>query len=293
MDKNKKSNFFNNNWICSNNKKSRYEEDFETEEEIGHGQFGSVYRCIKRMDGVKYAVKQLHLGSPKASKQTLLQEVYALSALSCRGDFNKHIVRYFSAWCEDSALYIQMELCDITLDKYLKIHKMNEKDIKHLLKSILKGLAFIHSQSIVHLDIKPENIFIHNDIYKIGDLGLATLGNGTLSVMEGDCRYMSPELLNDDYRDLTKSDIFSLGIMIYEILSNKSLPKSGDEWIKIREGKINMSSTYFDLESIIRKMINNDYNKRPSASELLKDKYFQNRKSIKKGCNYILRSTTL
>lgn len=229
------------------------------------------------MDGVSYAIKELRI-SKKITKQTILQEVYALSALSCRGDFNKHIVRYFSAWCEDEKLYLQMELCELTIDKYLLNNKVNEEKIKRIMKAVLKGLAFLHNQYIVHLDIKPENIFIHNDVFKIGDLGFATLRNGMMSVTEGDCRYMAPELLNENYSDLSKADIFSLGIMMYEIIRNKPLPYSGDEWMKLRENKIESLGSYFKLEVLIRKMLNSDPNKRPSAVEILQDSYFNKRK---------------
>lgn len=268
-------------WLSTTNKNgssvSRYIEDFQEIGCIGKGTFGCVYKCIKRMDGVSYAIKELSI-SKRITKQTILQEVYALSALSCRGDFNKHIVRYFSAWCEDEKLYLQMELCESTLDKYILRTKLNEEKIKRIMKSVLKGLAFLHNQYIVHLDIKPENIFIHNDVFKIGDLGFATLRNGMLSVNEGDCRYMAPELLNEDYSDLSKADIYSLGIMMYEIIRNKPLPFAGEEWMKLRDNKFESLGSYFKLEVIIRKMMNSDPEKRPSASAILQDPYFLNKK---------------
>lgn len=92
---------------------------------------------------------------------------------------------------------------------------------------------------------------------------------------------MAPELLNEDYTDLKKADIFSLGAMIYELVRGKDLPLSGDEWSAIREGDLNGLNCSFGLERMIRKMMNPKYEKRGNASELLKDDLFKKLKMKK------------
>lgn len=83
---------------------------------------------------------------------------------------------------------------------------------------------------------------------------------------------MSMELLSGDHADLTKSDIFSLGITLYEVcLGGRRLPHSGPEWQALRSATIPvLSNTPKDMQMIIELMMNPIYNSRPTASELLK-----------------------
>jgi serine/threonine protein kinase len=99
---------------------SRFDYEFQAQGVLGSGGFGTVYKCRKRLDGCLYAVKvtnQRFRG--ELDKEHVLKEVYALAAL-CNSDDNPHIVRYFSAWVEDARLYIQTELCDMSLADLLK-----------------------------------------------------------------------------------------------------------------------------------------------------------------------------
>ena len=88
-----------------------------------------------------------------------------------------------------------------------------------ILREVLLALQLIHEQGCVHLDIKPDNIFLKDDMYKLGDFGTATLRNEInaktgkpMDVEEGDSRYMARDMLDGAPDDLTKCDIFSLGI---------------------------------------------------------------------------------
>ena len=111
-----------------------------------------------------------------------------------------------------------------------------------------------------------------NDQFKLGDFGLVSKVSAH-DVEEGDSRYMSMELLSGDHADLTKSDIFSLGIAMYELClgSNKNLPSNGPEWQALRSGRIlPPPNTTDELFQIIKKMMSPTYSERPSASDLLK-----------------------
>ena len=203
------------------------------------------------------------------------QQVYALAALSDQADTaNFHIVRYHQAWMEDDRLYIQTELCSGTLsDEMNRVPPvLNVPRRYKLLREILLALDFIHRHNMVHLDIKPENIFIKNDQYKLGDFGLVTKASSSQDVEEGDSRYMSMELLSGDNRsDLTKSDIFSLGITMYEICLGRQLPMNGEEWQDIRAGKLSpLPNTDHDMANIIRRMLDPNPVNRPTPASLLK-----------------------
>ncbi|KAH6808472.1 WEE1-like kinase [Perilla frutescens var. frutescens] len=76
---------------------------------------------------------------------------------------------------------------------------------------------YTHSRRIAHLDVKPDNIYVKEGVYKLGDFGCATLIDKSLPVEEGDARYMPREILNENYDNLDRVDIFSLGASIYEL----------------------------------------------------------------------------
>lgn len=201
----------------------------------------------------------------------LLLQVYALAALSDQADTATfHIVRYHQAWMEDDLLYIQTELCQGTLSDELAHGPLSEERRYKVLREILLALEFIHRQQMVHLDIKPENIFIKNNQFKLGDFGLVTRASCAQEVEEGDSRYMSMELLSGDRSDLTKSDIFSLGATLYEICRGLPLPMNGQEWQDIRTGRLALlPNTSSDMALIIQQMMDPAPSRRPTTSQLL------------------------
>ena len=122
---------------------------------------------------------------------------------------NPFCLQYYEAWEESEILFIQMELCQQgSLKDHAMKHDIGENELWELLASIVLGLNHIHSQNLLHLDIKPGNILMgDDDIVKIGDFGIAQrfrrvsdAGNGGSSAVmddfeDGDPVYMAPELL--------------------------------------------------------------------------------------------------
>lgn len=105
---------------------------------------------------------------------------------------------------DDNRLYIQTELCTSTLQAEMNRGPMSIERKWKLLREMLLALEFIHRNGMVHLDLKPENIFVKNDQFKLGDFGLVSKTTSNNDVEEGDSRYMSKELLSGDHDDLTK-----------------------------------------------------------------------------------------
>jgi len=256
---------------------SRFYSDFDVIAELGSGSFGNVFQALSRLDGCMYAIKVAHrVAKGNADKDRMLKEVYALAALSDQADTATfHIVRYHQAWMEEQRLYIQTELCTTTLQAEMEQVSPMQLPLPtryKCMREILLALEFIHKNGMVHLDIKPENIFLKNDQFKLGDFGLVSKVSSH-DVEEGDSRYMSLELLSGDHADLTKSDIFSLGITMYELClgSSKALPSNGPKWQSLRSGCIiPPPNTTDNLLQMIKKMMNPIYQGRPCASDLLK-----------------------
>ncbi|KAJ0962798.1 hypothetical protein J5N97_027920 [Dioscorea zingiberensis] len=235
---------------------SRYRTDFYEIEQIGLGHFGRVFKVLKRIDGCLYAVKcNIQPFRNDMERMRGLMEVQALAALGS----HENIVGYYTSWFENDQLYIQMELCD-----------------QSLTVNGAKALQFMHEHGIAHMDVKPENIYIKNDIYKLGDFGCATLTDRTLLVEEGDKRYMPLEMLNDKCEHPDKVDIFSLGATIYELVKGSPLPRSGPQFSHLREGKISLLPGYsVQFQSLLKAMIDPDPKKRPSAKEIIGHSIFE------------------
>jgi serine/threonine protein kinase len=143
-----------------------------------------------------------------------------------------------------------MEYCDKSLKTIVRDCKRDgmvlpEKTIRQVARDILHALESLHKNNIVHLDIKPENILLSlAGHFKLGDLGLCRIAqlNQGEDVSEGDSRYLAKEVLgkaeDDRLPDLTKADIFSLGMTLFEIVIMEELPNTGPHWHALRDGGV-------------------------------------------------------
>ena len=187
---------------------SRFDTDYEIIGTLGDGSFGTVYKCRSRVDKRMYAIKiAKRRAKGNADRLRMLREVQALSELSNVADTTAfHIVRYHYAWMEEEKLHIATELCTSTLQIEMQngIFHGNTKRMFKLLREMLLALKLIHDHGLVHLDIKPENIFVREDTFKLGDFGLVSKVTVNDDVEEGDSRYMCMDLLSGNHKDLTK-----------------------------------------------------------------------------------------
>lgn len=233
----------------------RFEREFKGVTAIGRGQFSTVFRAQHRIDQCHYAVKRTTQIS-RSLKSAQLREVFALANVSMAVEGCPNIVRYYSSWVEDGRLHIQTELCECSLRDRLAQRRRHhpgdprfgQEELVRVLRHVASGLRTLHACGFVHLDIKPDNILVSRcprevGCYKIADLGLAVaaLGSGCDDVSEGDCRYLAREVLRGDLSDLPKADVFSLGLVCYELAINpKTLPCNGEEWHRLREGRLDL-----------------------------------------------------
>ncbi|XP_048877356.1 wee1-like protein kinase 2 isoform X3 [Brienomyrus brachyistius] len=275
---------------------SRYESEFLELGRIGTGEFGTVYKCVKRLDGCLYAIKRSRRPlAGSADEHLALKEVYAHAVLG----HHLHVVRYYSAWAEDDHMIIQNEYCDGgSLSDAIAEKKQEgllfvEPKLRDLLLQVSMGLRYIHSSGLVHLDIKPGNIFIcHRStlsaesvseeedeeggtervIYKIGDLGHVT-SISSPQVEEGDSRFLASEVLHEDFTHLPKADIFALGLTVLLAAGAAPLPPNGDEWHRLRQAQLpplpqELSAGF---HSLLQMMLDPEPALRPSASVLCRN----------------------
>ncbi|KAK7306904.1 hypothetical protein VNO77_44865 [Canavalia gladiata] len=242
---------------------SRYCTDFYEIEQIGRGNFSNVFKVLKRIDGCLYAVKKCTRQlCRETERRKALMEVQALAALGS----HENIVGYYSSWFENEQLYIQMELCDhsLSLNKGTTLFTIGQ--LLEALYQVAGALQFIHEKGIAHLDVKPDNIYVKNGVYKLGDFGCATLLDNSLPIEEGDARYMPLEILNENHDHLDKVDIFSLGASITELIFRSPL------------GPVSLQ-----FQKLLRVMMDPDPAKRPSAGELVENPIFN--RALKKQQN--------
>lgn len=220
---------------------------FENVQTVGKGEFSNVYEIT--FQTAKYAVKRIRtpfLGSKR--RKRIFEEVEILKVLQenepADDEGKEYVINFINEWEFSGHLYIMTEFCENgSLDKYLlengTISKLDEWRIWKILVEIAMGLKYIHACNILHLDLKPANIFItFEGSLKIGDFGMASKYPTPLSFeREGDREYIAPEIISQQKYD-KPADIFSLGLIMVEIAANIILPDNGVPWQKLRSGDL-------------------------------------------------------
>lgn len=260
---------------------------------INEGGMGEIYLAEHKFLERKAAVKVLHktYSSNKDIRQRFIQEAQTLSRFD-----HPHIVKIFDFDQYQDVFYIIMEfISGYTLDEYTRIKNglMPEHIAKEFFTKVLSAVNYAHNNSVVHRDIKPSNIMIDaNNEPKILDFGIARLINADQRVTKvntkmGSILYMSPEQILGKEVDF-KSDIYSLGITLYETLTAKhpyEIEEDSDYTLqsKILNDYPPPPTAYYPLitmqmEFVISKAINKDPSERFSSclefSEAINDPYY-------------------
>ncbi|XP_074617902.1 membrane-associated tyrosine- and threonine-specific cdc2-inhibitory kinase-like [Acropora palmata] len=256
------------------NEKSKdlyFEQCFEVTNRLGAGSFGEVFKVRSKEDGCLYAVKKSRdKFRGDADRRYKLEEVNKHELLKN----HRNCVKFVKAWEERQHLYIQTELCEMSLKDYLeKTDSTSESVVWEFLIDLTLGLKHLHDNNMVHMDIKPANLFIGLDgLCKIGDFGLVLELSkcDTTQALEGDPKYLAPELMQGSFTKC--ADIFSLGITLLELASDLDLPRGGDTWHQLRNGQLPQVFTQgfsADLKRLISWMMAPLPQKRPTVDEIL------------------------
>jgi predicted Ser/Thr protein kinase len=211
------------------------------ERELGAGGTGTVYACRHTMIDREVAVKILHDEQARDPDQVarFFQEAKAAAEIGHPNIIV--IIDYGTLQAADGArTYVMMEsLAGQSLDKRMRRGGMSLEDIRHVLAQTASALVACHGKGIIHRDLKPSNIFLCERSFdpmfvKVLDFGTAKLAAPTpglrrtqIGVVIGTPAYMSPEQCEGKGAIDHRSDIYSLGVMLYEMLTGV-LPHEGE-----------------------------------------------------------------
>ncbi|XP_069861509.1 serine/threonine-protein kinase Nek11 isoform X2 [Dipodomys merriami] len=255
------------------------------QQKLGSGSFGTVYlvsdKKAKRGEELK-VLKEISVGelNPNETIQASL-EAQLLSKLD-----HPAIVKFHASFVEKANFCIITEYCegrdlDYKIQEYKETGKVfPENQVVEWFIQLLLGVDYMHERRILHRDLKSKNIFLKNNLLKIGDFGVSRLLMGSCDMattLTGTPHYMSPETLTHQGYD-TKSDIWSLACILYEICC-LSHAFTGSNFLsiilKIVEGDTPSLPERYprELNSIMESMLNKSPSLRPSAIEILKVPY--------------------
>lgn len=215
---------------------------YELIEKIGEGGMAIVYKAKCRLLNRYVAIKILR---PEFTKDEQFVENFRRESQAAAGLSHPNIVSVYDVGQEGNIHFIVMELVEgKTLSKLIEEKgRLDYKEAINITRQVASALSLAHKNQIVHRDIKPHNILITNTgVAKLADFGIAkavsasTIIGGNNKVM-GSVHYFSPEQARGAYVD-ERSDIYSLGIVLYEMLTGK-VPFDGDNPISIALMHIN------------------------------------------------------
>lgn len=262
------------------------DEKYQLDEKIGSGGFGAVFRATHLVTKRQVAVKVFQPMAGNATAEGL--ERFQLEAiLACRVN-HSNAIEVLDSGISGGIAYIIMELLNgYPLTQELRTHNyLTPKRCAEIIVPVCDVLAKAHAAGIIHRDIKPDNIFLHHseqgEVIKVVDFGIAKLQGeiegvamNNLTVaggLVGTPTYMSPERLLQNICE-ESSDIYSLGIMLYQMLCGKVPFSSSDLWQTIQ---MHLSETPpplrtinpevpIEIENIVMQTLKKEPQERPTA----------------------------
>ena len=277
-------------------------DEFKFIKQIGEGTFGKIYCVIWNKNNKEYAMKKMMLKTKAEIKRNKEQNDIICNYI--KKTESNGVIKIFGTQCNEIEnnlddldnkyeynFYVLMELADIDWEKEINKRKITknyytESEIHNIMRQLIKSFSSLQKNNITHRDIKPQNILIVDNIYKIGDFGEAKITDNYIikQSIKGTELYMSPILFralskrqNIIIHNTFKSDVFSLGMCLFyavtltfkslydirEINDSKLIKKILEKYLIVKYSH--------NFVNILVKMLEVDENLRPDFIELEND----------------------
>ncbi len=264
---------------------------YQVRSRIARGGMATVYLATDLRLERRVAIKIMHghLADDTTFKSRFVQEARSAARLA-----HPNVVNVFDQGQDSDMAYLVMEyLPGITLRDLLKDYgKLTPEQTIDIMEAVLSGLAAAHKAGIVHRDLKPENVLLADDgRIKIGDFGLAraaSANTATGQALLGTIAYLSPELVTRGVAD-ARSDIYALGIMMYEMLTGEQ-PFQGEQPMQIAYQHANDAvpspssknpAVPAELDELVLWATEKDPDRRPKDAREMLDRLIEAEKSIR------------
>ncbi|XP_072047598.1 myosin light chain kinase, smooth muscle-like [Amphiura filiformis] len=226
-------------------KDEKFEDYYDTKEELGKGRFGKVYRCIEKATGKTWAAKFIKAIKQK-DKEAVRSEISVMNQLN-----HDNLIKCFDAFEVRSQMIMVMEMIpggELFERIISEDFEHSEADAITFMQQICGAVQHMHKNNVLHLDLKPENILCvekSGHQIKLIDFGLARTFNGyeDVKVMFGTPEFVAPEVVNYEQIGFA-TDMWSVGVICYVLLSGLS-PFMGDT---AAETLNNVTAGYWDFE---------------------------------------------
>lgn len=243
---------------------------------IGEGAYGKVRMGTHRLTATRVAIKQI----PKAMSASLTREIHHHRQLH-----HPHITQMYEVIATENTIWIVTELCSggELFDYLVEKGRLSETETKYIFGQLCLAVAYLHGKGIVHRDLKLENVLLDERCrVKLGDFGFTReFEKGALmETFCGTTGYASPEMLQGKKYTGPEVDIWSLGVILYCLLTGMLPFDDDDESVmrnKIIVGEFE-DPTWLSIESrdLIRNLLQKDPSKRLTLSEILTHAWFSN-----------------
>ncbi|XP_028038286.1 serine/threonine-protein kinase Nek8-like [Bombyx mandarina] len=246
---------------------------------IGKGTYGNVYLCENHENHLLIIVKDIQLNAKiQQHEQDIANEVRILSTMK-----HPNIISFYQCFYAEDYVMISMEYAtcgNLAEFMYLRCPQViKQEEILFYFCQILLGVSYIHNLDIIHRDLKAENILLtgkYGIIVKIGDFGISKMlaSAKKTSTVIGTPYYLAPELCEGQPYD-TKSDIWALGCLLYEMCTHKRAFESETlvGLVKaITSGSVHPIDLFLydrGMQDLIDSMLSILPNKRPTIKEVM------------------------
>lgn len=256
---------------------------------IGRGSYSIVFLGIHETTGEKVAIKKINVSPDDYFvKEHIDSEVQIMQKLN-----HKNIIKFYdSVHDKYGNVFIIMEYCENgTFAKFLNNKSLKEKYALKFMVQIVDALKYLIKNNIIHRDLKPQNILMDkNNVLKLSDFGFAKIFDNEENMTRTICGspiYMAPEIIK--YNSYTnKSDLWSLGVILYEIIIGKPPYKASTHLELIN--KIDKTPVYLPLSilisdhcrDLIQKLLQKDPNRRIDWGDLFDHPWLNSKKKGEK-----------